>query len=156
VLDDLRATSRGERIPNMEKHPSTRQAIRTWCIGCVGSAAQVRACGGDHILNGGSDERGRCLFYPFRMGRGRPSVKLIRRHCLWCQGGQAPLVRECHERECPLWPYRMGRNPNYAALSDLYRGRKVPKPAASPVENASNSHDLQEPHTKVRGQTRSA
>ena len=82
-----------------------RKAIRELCLCCVGSAPAVRDCGGDTLYDGP------CLFYPYRLGRGRPSVKLIRRHCLYCMGGSIKLVRECPSRTCPVLPYRMGKNP---------------------------------------------
>ena len=33
----------------------------------------------------------------------------IRAKCLDCCCGQSAEVRECTARECPLWPFRMGR-----------------------------------------------
>ncbi len=38
-------------------------------------------------------------------------LKSIREKCLDCCGYQYSEVRECHITDCPLWPYRMGRNP---------------------------------------------
>lgn len=87
------------------------EAIRKFCVQCTGSPFQVEKCGGDHCLNGGCDKNGACWFYPYRLGKGRPSVKTIRRMCLWCQGGSEQLVRECSD-DCSLHFYRMGRNPN--------------------------------------------
>lgn len=42
------------------------------------------------------------------------AVKAIRRNCLDCVGGgpQAKrYVRECSMDRCPLWPFRMGKDP---------------------------------------------
>ncbi len=80
------------------------EAIRRFCIACLGSAHDVRECGGDHCLNGGCDSKGVCCFYPYRMGKGRPSVKLIRKTCLWCMGDGVNFVRECQTPECALHP----------------------------------------------------
>lgn len=33
----------------------------------------------------------------------------IRLFCLECMGGNAASVRECTQKTCFLWPYRMGR-----------------------------------------------
>jgi hypothetical protein len=88
------------------------ESIHEFCTDCAGSAREVRTCGGDHCRNGGCDASGVCWFFPYRQGHGRPSVKTIRRVCLWCQGDRADFVRECNETECALHPYRMGRNPN--------------------------------------------
>jgi len=87
------------------------QSIRKFCLTCVGSPSEVHRCGGDKCLNGGSNSAGECLFYRHREGKHRPSVKLIRQMCLWCQGERRSLVEGCTE-ECPLHPYRLGRNPN--------------------------------------------
>ncbi|MFO8089944.1 MAG: hypothetical protein R6U13_08925 [Desulfatiglandaceae bacterium] len=96
------------------RKPTPGTAIRRHCVECVDSVAEVRNCGGDRMLGGQGDENGVCFFYPYRMGRGRPSVKTIRKFCLECMGGNRTLVAECKNRECTLNQYRMGRNPAYS------------------------------------------
>ncbi len=52
-------------------------------------------------------------------GRNKPSLtplKAIRANCLDCCAGQRKEVRECHLTDCPLWEYRMGRNPRRAGI----------------------------------------
>lgn len=39
-------------------------------------------------------------------------TKAIRAKCLDCCCGQKDEVKMCPAKECPLWPYRMGKNPN--------------------------------------------
>lgn len=39
-------------------------------------------------------------------------VKAIRQKCLECSGGSTKEVRGCEITNCPLHPYRMGKNPN--------------------------------------------
>lgn len=39
-------------------------------------------------------------------------VKAIKRHCLDCSGSSKKEVRECIIQDCPLYPFRMGKNPN--------------------------------------------
>jgi hypothetical protein len=39
------------------------------------------------------------------------SYRAIRRWCLACLGGNAAETRRCSTIHCPLWPYRLGRNP---------------------------------------------
>lgn len=39
-------------------------------------------------------------------------VKAIRVNCLECSAGQPKEVRNCALSECPLFLYRMGKNPN--------------------------------------------
>jgi hypothetical protein len=59
------------------------QSIRKFCSECAGRIDGVAHCGGDRCRNGGCNKNGVCLFYPHPMGKGRPSVKLIRKICLW-------------------------------------------------------------------------
>jgi len=91
------------------------EAIRRVCVACVGSPYEVINCSGDKCLNGQGDENGKCYYYPFRMGKGRPSVKIIRKFCLECMDGSNQLVTQC-ESNCPLHQYRFGRNPKRAGL----------------------------------------
>ncbi len=97
------------------------EAIRKFCVDCVGSAYDVKECGGDHCLNGGCDADGVCWFFPYRLGGGRPSVKLIRQVCLWCMGDSQDFVRECWTPECAIHPYRMGTNPARKGQGDITR-----------------------------------
>jgi len=92
------------------------KAIRKVCVACVCKPSQVHKCGGNRCLEGVGDENGVCYFYPYRMGKGRPSVKLIRKYCLECMGGSKRLVAECRSEECPLHQYRFGKNPKRAGL----------------------------------------
>ena len=39
-------------------------------------------------------------------------LKAIRAKCLDCCAEQPSEVRLCPSEKCPLWPYRMGHNPN--------------------------------------------
>ena len=87
------------------------EAVHAFCVDCVDGGHNVRDCGGDKCQNGGSDNSGVCLFYKYRLGKGRVSVRLIRRMCLWCSGNQEGFVRECKSDGCTLYPFRMGKNP---------------------------------------------
>ena len=42
-------------------------------------------------------------------------VKAIRKNCLDCSGGSVSEVRNCVVTDCPLYLYRLGRNPNRKA-----------------------------------------
>ena len=92
------------------------ESIRKLCVACVGSVYEVKDCGGDNCLGGQGDENGVCYLFPFRLCKGRPSVKTIRKFCLECQGGSSKLVAEC-ESDCPLHSYRFGKNPKRAGLT---------------------------------------
>ena len=39
-------------------------------------------------------------------------LRAIRAKCADCMCGQLAEVRLCPSENCPLWPYRMGHNPN--------------------------------------------
>ena len=43
-------------------------------------------------------------------------LKSIRAKCLDCCCDQAQEVRLCPSQTCPLWPFRMGKNPNRAGI----------------------------------------
>lgn len=107
------------------------EAVRKFCLDCVGSAHEVHTCGGDKCLSGGADKNGFCFFYRYRLGKGRPSVKTIRKVCLWCMGGDVKMVRECpgdSDEEgvrCELWPYRLGRNPARSGIGGGIEKRRV-------------------------------
>ena len=96
------------------------RAIRKVCVECVGSSHEVRNCGGDVCVGVQGDEKVECYFFPFRLTKGRPSVKLLRKFCLECQGGSSRLVSEC-KSDCPLHQYRFGKNPRRAGMGDISR-----------------------------------
>ena len=96
-----------------------RRAIRQYCIDCVGGIPEVKDCQGDTLIDGP------CVFYPYRMGRGRPSVKTIRKNCIYCMNKHINLIRDCPSKGCVLKPYRMGTNPRKQGqgnISNLKRG----------------------------------
>jgi hypothetical protein len=98
----------------MKKENMTPQeAIRKFCIQCIqtDSIKDVRTCGGDEMYGQG-DKNNVCWFYPYRMGKGRPSVKVIRKNCLECLGNSSRLVEHCVTASCPIYDYRLGKNPN--------------------------------------------
>lgn len=39
-------------------------------------------------------------------------IKSIRKHCLECSCNQKGEVLNCQIKDCPLYPYRLGKNPN--------------------------------------------
>ena len=39
-------------------------------------------------------------------------IKAIRAKCLDCCCDQRDEVKLCPAKDCPLWPFRMGKNPN--------------------------------------------
>jgi hypothetical protein len=148
TLIRVNATSRKRLTP--------KQAIRDHCIDCVGGASEVKDCQGDKLYDGP------CLLFPYRMGRGRPSVKLIRQFCMYCMGGSWKAVKECPSNACPFLHYRLGKNPN-VQLSDEQRQQKremvaaarlhrlKPPKVASPIESFSQERRTAIFDTKDRG-----
>jgi len=95
------------------------ESIRKHSKECVGSPYEIKNCRGDYLF---ATEK-ECPFYKYRMGRGRPSVKLIRKYCLFCMSGSYQAINECNSKTCVLRPFRLGTNPNYQ-LSDNERERR--------------------------------
>jgi hypothetical protein len=48
------------------------------------------------------------------LGHPASPTDAIRVKCIDCSGGSLSEVRKCLAINCPLWPYRMGRNPFHA------------------------------------------
>lgn len=114
--DELRYPLKGgvnmSKIGTIKKMTPGR-AIRTFCVSCCGGdSREVKSCDGD----GKDPAFDACPFHPYRMGRGRPSVKIIRKFCLHCMGGIPSLVRECDTVDCNCHPYRTGKNPARAGI----------------------------------------
>jgi hypothetical protein len=59
-----------------------------------------------------SDEALRALGGPESPGRA------IRAKCIDCSGGNAAEARKCVVFRCPLWPFRMGKNPFWGKSDD--------------------------------------
>ena len=57
-------------------------------------------------------------------------LKAIRAKCLDCVAEQPQEVRLCPSENCPLWPYRMGHNPNRKGIG----GFKEKSPADEIIE----------------------
>jgi hypothetical protein len=43
--------------------------------------------------------------------KGTTPVRAIRAKCVECQGGGRKAIANCEVLDCPLHPYRMGKNP---------------------------------------------
>jgi hypothetical protein len=91
------------------KHRSPKETIKAYCHYCVQSRsdADVEKCTGYIVHATGKP----CPFYEYRTGNKRPSVKIMRRFCLECQGNSMVLIRECEIDDCLIHPFRMGKNP---------------------------------------------
>jgi hypothetical protein len=63
-------------------------------------------------------------------------LKAIRRKCLDCSGGSHAEVADCLVRQCPLFPFRFGKNPWRAPASEAQRqaSRKNVAALVNPVK----------------------
>lgn len=125
-------------------HKTPLDSIRAYCVECNGgNDAEVRRCDGDGKTPGFPA----CLFHRFRMGKGRPSVKIIRKFCLDCMGDNRSLVSTCETTDCLCHPFRMGKNParqgkgggdtaRMALIRPVNRPVKLRKPSVSPLKPA--------------------
>ena len=57
-------------------------------------------------------------------------IKAIRKHCLDCQGYEKAGVRNCSFFDCPLYLFRMGKNPKRKGIGckDMSRVLEAKKP----------------------------
>ncbi len=92
------------------------RTIRNFCFNCVGKSSwnDVDKCEG--VIKNGLEI---CPFHNYRLGKGRPSVKIFKKFCLQCMGNNREFVKLCDTTNCLIYPYRMGTNPNYS--SDLIK-----------------------------------
>ena len=105
-------------LPIIDKSTLTpRIAIHKFCLMCVESVYDVKDCKGDTSIDGC------CPLFEHRTGhqpkqrQERTPIKAIRAKCLSCVM-TAHEVHTCvSEDTCPLWQYRLGRNPARAGIS---------------------------------------
>ncbi len=58
----------------------------------------------------------------------RTPIKAIRAKCLDCMCDSAQEVRLCPCQDCPLYPYRMGHNPNRKGMGGNIKALMGEKP----------------------------
>jgi len=46
-------------------------------------------------------------------------LKAIRKKCMECSNHSTKEVRLCPIKDCPLWPYRLGKNPKRSGVSGV-------------------------------------
>lgn len=95
-----------ERFHKTFRHLSPKETIRMQCLACVGGHRKdVESCDGD------DPAFHQCPYHPYRLGKNRPSIKILRQFCLQCLGDSLTFVRECETQGCFNHPYRLGKNP---------------------------------------------
>ena len=93
--------------PAKKRSLSPRQAIHKFCIDCQGSAVEATRC-----------YTQACPLWHDRRGKRDPHapltpVKAVRQYCrYWCVDNSIAAVRDCEITNCPLHPFRLGKNPN--------------------------------------------
>jgi hypothetical protein len=109
----------------MSKNKTPSQCVKLFCKKdcCCGVQSMVKGCNGKLLFS-----EKICPLHFYRFGKGRVSVKIIRQHCLnFCMGGSRVAVRECPSTECSLYPFRMGKNPNYSEKTKKLKSRLAKK-----------------------------
>ena len=101
------------------------ETIRKRCVDCCGNQyTEVKSC----------DAGTMCPLHKYRLGKGRPSVKALRKFCLYCMCGSSENVKTCPQSDCVMYEYRFGTSPNREPMSDerkeklvvaLTRGREI-------------------------------
>jgi hypothetical protein len=93
-------------------HKTPSETIRLYCRYCVQSRSdlEVENCTGHIVYATGKP----CPFYEYRLGKKRPSVKVMRQFCLDCMGSNKADVKECAIDDCLIHPYRFCKNPALA------------------------------------------
>src|SRR5664280_1778993 len=96
----------------MTSHKAPSRTLHAQCHYCVQSRsdADVENCTGHIVFATGKP----CPFYEYRMGKKRPSVKIMRKYCLECMGESKGAVKECETEDCLIHLYRFGKNPALA------------------------------------------
>lgn len=70
-------------------------------------------------------------------------VKAIRDKCIDCMCGQANEVKQCSAEHCPLYPFRLGKNPFRTGhtLTDEQRARNAENLRKYREQTKANSVD---------------
>ena len=115
----------------MYRNLTPTEAARSFCkkYCCCGSLSTFNACNGKVLFS-----KKICPFVSLKSGKGRISVKKIRYHCLYfCMDGSKLAVKECTNEECPLWPFRLGTNPNYSNETRKLKSKLAKKQKLSSI-----------------------
>lgn len=92
----------------MSERLNPGEAKKKLCVQCICKSQfnsdEVENCQGDKAGTGA------CPIYPYRIGK-RMSVKVFRKFCLNCMGGNRESVSDCTTTDCPAYEFRMGKNP---------------------------------------------
>lgn len=98
------------------KNLTPLKAIRKFCLNCYGNdehaASEVKTCVPP------------CEFFDYRFDKilnkkNRKLCKIIRSKCRWCMNGNINDIKNCLTSKCIIYPFRMGKNPNYKSIKSV-------------------------------------
>lgn len=75
-------------------------------------------------------------------------MKAIRAKCLDCSCGSAQEVRLCPVKDCPLYPYRFGKNPKRAGIGGKINSAQAKTPRLT-EQNKGETLAIDELHKEV-------
>jgi hypothetical protein len=120
--------------------PSPLKAARAHCLWCCnGSSSEVTLCAATgcplHSYRLGCNPATGALLqdatavHPAErpatrrelIADGATALRMIKRRCIDCSGGSAAEAKVCQETGCPLWSFRLGKNPNRAGHGGSFR-----------------------------------
>ncbi len=111
-------------------------AVRAYCTQCLGlnrwNREAVDDCQGDQASCGA------CPFHSYRLGK-RVLLKVFRRFCLQCAGGDRSYIEECPTVSCPCYPYRYATNPALKGKRKSPFARKRLDPCRDEAKNGQVS-----------------
>ena len=123
----------------MSERLNPGEAKKKLCVQCICKSQfnsdEVENCKGD------KSGTGACPIYPYRIGK-RMSVKVFRKFCLNCMGGNRESVSDCTTTDCPAYEFRMGKNPACAGKggkNNLEGLRKYRERAIGCINNFHNA-----------------
>ena len=98
---------------------SPREAARAYCVNCLDAKDfRIGACNGKIVGSTGP----MCRLFAITHENALRPLKAIKAECLACQGHvesdttgynvAVRMVRECRSYKCPIYAFRMGKNPN--------------------------------------------
>ena len=100
-----------------------KRAVRRMCVSCYGGKTDKWTR--NMIATCSASECPLRPVRPYFEDARRAVLKDIRAMCLFCSTDDFG-VRHCHDRSCPLWGYRFGKNPRFSEETrEKYRQLRI-------------------------------
>jgi hypothetical protein len=143
ALDVIRPDEADEvslRVGEEEARVSPLRAARRHCLWCCnGSSNEVSLCTvkrralwtsrfGRRPTAELRAEQGSVVLHPEELGIKSDefdgsALRAIRLRCIDCSSGSRKAVTNCKSTDCDLFPFRLGKNPNFGSMSDETRAK---------------------------------